>query len=1031
MERSNNIGRIFLNNEEFGAVYHGGELIWPSEYVATLTVSWVFGGNYTLAAIPAGGGYAVPTWTLTVKRQGTVVYQGTVTPTSYVLDDTSNFSYYYDSTANEYRWRANGRGTNGYSSSTDRPSAAQWNSPARSCTLTASFRGTVTTSGGQSVLVGVSSEELTMTQNANTAWYVSSSNYYDQFAMSLYNYYDSEHQAPAKSASTTASASCRCGNYIRWDSGSHAYYYQTIGNWGFVFTSTADWINIDGRTIMAESRSTEPGAQRTATIKAKLDPDIYGTVSGSATATFYQKANVATPTSPTCSSLTIMSFKVNGVAVDKIESCNQTVVTVAVKATWREAGARYTAYDDGDRDAYTLGTLHTDDTSIELASVLEVEGADSTTKTTFTVTNKHTTSEKTWSVTATFMDKESTGTINQIADPVTTTYETTRSVSISVASGSITAAGGSLALLYSASHFVTTIEKWSDGDLKDRRNSEPEDDTSRATVELIKTGTANGYSERFSRNGTTVTHTTMANNKGFDKVKVKITHPDDDTKTAETGEYSASNDKHFGTPTFTAGDIFAAANSVLFAVSCPITWDSGYDDPGLTTSDFTFALVGTPYNDAYRTYTVTGNGLQVTSLAKHDRNENSNTTKVRATHSETGYQDVTKEIYLTELKNKQGGGGSVTTPGTKTADPGRQAYNEYDYTGYSLNVGLRNYSSQSAPADYSQATYDDIITCSASRHKIRTVSPWIRNDTVVYYWDSGAPDDPVTVPETGWDTSNWADDSEDTVSFVSSQGWLTISGDDISVGANGSGARSAVITARVLRKDNNEYITDTVTFYQAKFCSISASVSDLRLTAQGGSAEFTVSYVNTKFNISKTSPVYSISPSSQQGSASGSGTVTITVTWKTTTSPTPLLGDITISPVEPVLEDIQIGVEQEGLVEGLLTGYVVTAEWNGNYIEYDWMVKNTGNTERSVNLTMYFCHTPGADDNPDSAGSGTLPSTITGTKKIPPAVGSTPGQLTGSGRYYMSRTAGLTYWAKLSGNNGMIASDWMQIGEMA
>ena len=1037
MDRSNNIARIFHNHREIGAVYHGGQLIWPSEYVPSLTVSWSFGGNYGITAIPAGGGYAVPTWTLTLKRQGTIVYQQTVTPTSVYIDDSSNFYYSYNSQSQQYRWGANGRGTNGYSSSTNRPSTAQWSSPARVCKLTASYRGTVTVTGGQSVQVGVSSEEITMTQSANTARYVSGSNSYDTFTMSLNNFYDSAHEAKACEQTATASASCRCGNYILWDSGSHAYFYQTIGNYGFVFSSTASWITVEGRSITAASRSVDEGPQRTATITARLDSSIYGTVAGYATATFYQKANSSTPTSSTCSSLSITSFKVNNQVVNKINSCNQTVVTVAVKATWRGPGARFTAYYDGDDTAYTLGTLHSDDTTIELSSALAVDGADSTTKTSFTVTNIHTTSEKTWTVGATYLDKTISVDINQVSDPVTTTTSVQNSVSISVTNSTLSASGGTLTLQYSASHTVTTIEKWSDGTQKSSNTGDPIDDTSRATVELIKTGTASGYDERFSRSGTTVTHTTMANNKGNDKVKVKITHPDDNTKTAETSEYTASNDKHFGTPNFTAGPILASANFVEFFVTCPITWDSGYNDPGLTTSDFSFALVGTPYNNLYRTYSLSsGNGLTVTSLAKHDRDANSNTTKVRATYSETGYNDVTKEIYLTENKNKKGGGGTVTTPGTKTTDPNRQAYNEYDYTGYELSVALSNYSSSSSPAHFEQATYANYISAQASRHKVRTMSPWVRNDTKVDTWDSGAQDDPETIPEYGWDEGSWVDDSPDTISFDSNQSWLTISGTDISVGSNdpnqgGSGsARNATITAKVLRKDNNQYITATTTFYQSKYCSISASVSSLVFGAQAGSATFTVSYYNTRFTVSFSSPVASIRPTTRQGSASGSGSVEYTVTWNTTSNALPTLGDITITPEESVLQTIEIGVQQEGLVQGLLSGYI-NAEWDGNFIRYDWLVRNTGNTEKKLYLTVYFCETQNASDNPDSAGTNQVSQSISGEKTVPAASGGNPGEASGSGSRYLSRTAGLTYWAKLTGTNGMVASSWKQIGEQA
>ena len=1012
MPKFDDFSAFNLGNLGMAKFMFRGAQVWPRTYVWTLTPSY----SGSLDSMPASGGSKTITWTLTGTLNGTQVYQNTVTPTNAVLSDTSNFSY----TRSSGVWKCNDRGANGYTNSSSSPSSSQWDSPARSCTLNVSYAGTVTING-QSVSVNAAAETLTMVQARNRGWYVSANNTFDNFSMSLANYYDSDHKAPACQAQTTASATARCGNYIEWSSGATRYYYQTIGNAFFDFSSTSDWISTSGNTITAASRGKVTGDMRSATIKATIKESLYPGVSGYASATFYQKANSATTIPATCSSLTFDSFKVNNVAVSKINDCKQTTVTVAMKATWKSAGTKYTAYDDGDSSAITQGTQHTNE-AVTPDSVLEVTGADSTTKTTFTVTNKHTTSEKTWTIEATYLDKEASTTIKQVADTYTTTYPVERWVSMSVTSGSITAAGGSLTLSFSAKHRTDTVQTWvSDGVEKARTQGSETDDTSRATITLATSGPT-GHADRFSRSGTTLTHSSMTNKEGTDKVTATITHPDDNTKTASTSEYSATNSKTYGNITLTADEtsIAAAGGVSEFTATCPITWTSNYNDPGLSTSDFTFSIQSKA-NNGYRDYTLSGNELTFGSLAKNQRSQG--TTTVRASHSGAG----NKDINITELANSRGAGVTVDTPGQKTYGA---SYQEYDYSNYSLTLSLSQYNSSSSAAPFGANTYNNILSCSAGGHKERTMSPWSQPHHIVttYTWSSGAQDvsESDTVEE-GTDEGSWGNVA-DTPSVSSAQNWLTISGDNITVGANTGLARSCVITATVMRLDGGSAITKTVTFYQAKCVAISVDPDSLVFAVGGGTATFTVYYTNVTFSISHAGngtddPVSRLS-STSGGSGTSSGSKTITVTVPQNSHTNVLNGLITITPASSSgLAALEVDVYQEALYTGQLTAFVDCYWSSSSVIAYEWLLSNTSNVSKSAYLTLTIRRTASANDNPDT---GSLVATVyIGTQTAPAASGGLPGTVTGSGtKTNQSQDTSYTYWARITGTG--VTSSWQQ-----
>ena len=273
-------------NDEVDAVYIGSTQVWPAAAIVwELIPAWV--GSLSVAA---SGGSATATWTLTGKRNGTTVYSSTVTPTSAQLGDSTNFHYNRSTGV----WSADSRGTNGYTSSTTAPTSAQWSAQARDCTLQVNYSANVTVDGNPES-VNVDSASQTMTQAANSAQYISSSNTYDQFAASLNRYNAQNSPAPASESTATASASCRCGNYIKWTSNASAYYYETISTSMFVFTSTASWITPSGNTITAASRGTvQDNNKRSATITAQLNQSYYPGITNTASATMWQDINVVT-----------------------------------------------------------------------------------------------------------------------------------------------------------------------------------------------------------------------------------------------------------------------------------------------------------------------------------------------------------------------------------------------------------------------------------------------------------------------------------------------------------------------------------------------------------------------------------------------------------------------------------------------------------------------------------------------------------------------------------------------------------------
>ena len=187
------MSKIYLGGVEICAVHDDTAQIWPNSYYATLAPSWTYAGQYTLAAIPASGGSATPTWVFKVFRTGETtnpVYQANVSPTV-VCEELFGENWL---TAQHFHytggvWSADDRARNGLPDSSG--TSAPQNAPARYSRLSASYSYTF-----NGVPVSASAQ-VQMTQNPNNVRSVSST--YSNLRVSLSKYYSSSSPAPAYS----------------------------------------------------------------------------------------------------------------------------------------------------------------------------------------------------------------------------------------------------------------------------------------------------------------------------------------------------------------------------------------------------------------------------------------------------------------------------------------------------------------------------------------------------------------------------------------------------------------------------------------------------------------------------------------------------------------------------------------------------------------------------------------------------------------------------------------------------------------
>ncbi|MBO4924494.1 MAG: hypothetical protein J5382_10290 [Bacteroidales bacterium] len=306
MPSTRDIKRILIGGNDVKRVMYRDAQVWPTAYTAVLEVVWVFGGQYAINAIPAGGGTATAQiWSLSIYRQsdGQLVDTVPVTPTV-TIGDTTNFSY----DAATGVWRANDRERNGINSASGQ--TAPSNAPARSCTLHAAVQYTY-----HGVNVSAS-YDTTMTQNENK--YKPGTAYYTNLRVALNRYNSSASPAPAYESTATISASLDQNTPGVFSSGSAYTYIQpnAVGSNRFSFTESASWLSISGTTVTVYGRGTDNDASRYASILATFTGDT----SIKSSVTLYQRDNYRYEKSRTYSSYeTLLSDSRQGLGHEGIE----------------------------------------------------------------------------------------------------------------------------------------------------------------------------------------------------------------------------------------------------------------------------------------------------------------------------------------------------------------------------------------------------------------------------------------------------------------------------------------------------------------------------------------------------------------------------------------------------------------------------------------------------------------------------------------------------------------------------------------
>lgn len=395
--------------------------------------------------------------------------------------------------------------------------------------------------------------------------------------------------------------------------------------------------------VTIASRGTTPGDARIAAryiyVKLKCNDQTGDSYDNGGYVTCSQAANTATNIAAVYTAVRIVSLSTTNIT----DTCLETAVTASVKATWTEAGVKYSAFDDGDATAFTGLTQHNDEavngsSSPAVTMRLNNDTDFSNATNQFKVSNLHNTSQKTHSVVAKFGGLTSeAATVKQKADQQSDWLARDYLVSVSLGTSTISASGGQAAISASGSH--TKFKKWlSDNtDVSGTVTTGVSDTPTLSLVGLSSSGV-------FWIDGTALKHRDMTNNETTDKVKVRATNGG---QTADTAEVSVANAKSYGTISLTCdtANIPAAGAVITFTASCPITWTSGYNDPGLTTSDFTFAI-SSYGNQNKRTYSLNGNSLTMGSLGTNLVNSTKTTT---ITASKTGVGS--KPVNITEAKN--------------------------------------------------------------------------------------------------------------------------------------------------------------------------------------------------------------------------------------------------------------------------------------------------------------------------------------------------------------------------------------------
>ena len=519
------ISSIKVGSSSVLKVMLGGAQVWPVSYVPALTVRW----SDTLS-MPARGGSVTATWTLTVTRNGVQVYQNTVTPTSVSWSSGSDPNLTFDRTTGV--WTAPNRGTNGYAGGGTRPTQEQLRQEARSASFTATWTGSVTIDGQVVSGLSATSSVQSMTQSRNYGAVIGTT--YSNLNISFSGRGTQANPAYAYQQQITVSAKADSSTTYEWSSQQTANYTQSQINAQCLWAKDADWCSLSAisgtsTTVTMNSRGKKTGAQRSVKITgtiSSLSKDIY----------LYQEANSEIPIPATYSSVYVYSVKIGSSTVlisnnPYINDCKEfTVTDVVVKANYTTAGKKWTSYADGDGDTSAIepGTTYTNQT-VEPTANLVVGGAISTTKTSFTVKNQYTTSEKAWTVTPIFYSAPQTsGTVTQKADSKTTGLTKDRVVNyVTLGSGDIWAGGGTIPV--TAQSQYTQYDKWnSDNTTVSGSEQVKYAQTTLSTDSLSSTGvfwlSGTSYDSSTGVTSATLNHRDMTSNETTDEGRVKGTY---------------------------------------------------------------------------------------------------------------------------------------------------------------------------------------------------------------------------------------------------------------------------------------------------------------------------------------------------------------------------------------------------------------------------------------------------------------------------------------------------------------------------
>lgn len=368
---------------------------------------------------------------------------------------------------------------------------------------------------------------------------------------------------------------------------------------GYARSGTGASFNSTNGGVTTASRGKTEGSAREVAYSIYATASINGkSASSSTAATATQAENEAIPVAAEYQSVSIQQL-----STSSINTCVNTAVTATVKASWKDAGTKYSAFDDGDTTAYTGMTQHTNETVTGTNGVtMRVNNSTdySNASNQFYVNNLHNTSQASHSVVAKFGGLTSTAkTITQSADSIVTNATKDWYLSVSIGSNSIWAGGGTATVSYTAYH--TKYSYWQSGGTTDVVSGSEEQVNDTPSLSL----TDMSSSGAFSLSGTTITHRDMQKSVTTDSVKV---HGATAGATADSSAISVVNALTDNTVNGDWGSLYDVAHSYgikSFSIAAYTTEASPASFLGATT---TYSVVArhfvTKYHDrsVYKKY---------------------------------------------------------------------------------------------------------------------------------------------------------------------------------------------------------------------------------------------------------------------------------------------------------------------------------------------------------------------------------------------------------------------------------------------